>query len=514
MTDQQQQPNSFGIARKFIVAIILFSSLLALLGTCLQLFIDYRKDLSNIRQQLSYIETSHQKSLVNDIWLFNDRGIQAQLKGILALPMIDAVRVEQPDNPTIEIVQNRPDHPIIHRIPLSYLHREKTIQLGMLQITASADYAFGRMKERALLILATQFVQIFSVAAFIYFLFHFLVGRHLEVMARHASALTISNLNEPLCLQRNHASTPARKDELDLLVDSLNDMQIQISEYLSERRRIEDTLHEQAVQLEDEIAQRQRTQEELNAINNSLEERIDVAVTELRQRDSLLMQQSRLAAMGELLNNIAHQWRQPLNNIAVYIQAIQFLNKAGELNQGEMDRDVSEVMGILTAMSRTIDDFREFFSKDQVKREFVLQEVVEKTLGLAASVLEDNNIKVSITAEPDIRATGYPNQYAQTLMNILSNARDVLLERQIQAPLITISIQQENNRSVLTVRDNAGGIPIQILPQIFEPYITTKGPSQGTGIGLYMAKTMIERNMGGILSAHNTDDGAEFRITL
>lgn len=513
MTADRIIPKSFGIARRFILAIVIFSTVLTLAGTCLQLYIDYRKDLRDISRQLGYIETSHIHSLVNDIWLFNDRGLEAQLKGILALPMVEALRLERKDGPELTVGKTTSRHLITHKIPLSYQHLDKTVALGTLQITASTDHVIQRMKERVLLILFTQFVLVFCISAFIFFLFYQLIGRHLAVMARHASALTISTLHEPLKLERS-PSRQGSKDELDLLADALNSMQAQISDYLKERRQIEDTLHEQAALLEDEIAQRQQTQEELNRINSSLEERIADAISELRKKDNLLLQQSKLAAMGELLNNIAHQWRQPLNNIAISVQTMQYLNKAGELSQEEMDQDIKAVMDILFYMSATIDDFRGFFIKDREKREFVLQEVVEKTLNLVRPTLDDKGIMVSVTGEPDIRAIGYPNEYAQTLMNILYNARDALLEKQVQDPRIRISIQQQESRSVLTVSDNGGGIPQQILPQIFEPYVTTKGPGQGTGIGLYMAKTMIERNMGGTLTAHNTAEGAEFRIVL
>lgn len=513
MTADRIIPKSFGIARKFILAIAIFSTILTLAGTCLQLYIDYRKDLRSISRQLSYIETSHIHSLINDIWLFNDRGLEAQLKGILALPMVEALRLERIDGPAMVVGTTKSKHLITHTIPLSYQHLDKEVPLGSLQITASTDHVIQRMQERVLLILLTQFVLVFCISAFIFFLFYQLIGRHLAVMARHASALTISTLHEPLKLERCE-NTQGSKDELDLLVDALNSMQAQISDYLKERRQIEDTLHEQAALLEDEIAQRQQTQEELNVINCSLEERISNAISELRQKDNLLLQQSKLAAMGELLSNIAHQWRQPLNNIAVSIQTIQYLNKAGELSQEEMDRDIKAVMDILLYMSGTIDDFRGFFIKDREKREFVLQEVVDKTLNLVRSTLDDKGIMVSVAAEADVRAIGYPNEYAQTLMNILYNARDALLEQQVAEPRISILIQQKDSRSVLSVSDNGGGIPNAILPQIFEPYVTTKGPSQGTGIGLYMAKTMIERNMGGILTARNTAEGAEFRIVL
>lgn len=531
MQPQDQRDNTMSrlssIGVKFISAIILFSALLALISTGLQLYIDYRKDYHAVSRQLSYLETSHQKSLINEIWALNDRGVEEQMKGMLGLPMIEAVRLERPDGQAIEVGQVKARRTIINRFPLSHEFRGKVLPLGTLQITASADYAFERMQERALLILLAKFVEFSAVAAFIFLLFYLMVGRHLSAMARHAREMHAGSLDQPLQLHRP-AHSNQRQDELDQLVGAFNQMQQQLGGYIrkrlqteeqlrqeiEERKIIEDTLHEQAALLEEEVAERQKTQEELNLLNVRLEERIESAIAELRQKDNLLMHQSRLAAMGELLNSIAHQWRQPLNNIAAYIQNIQYLNRIGELTQEEMDRDIKEVMEILLYMSHTIDDFRAFFSKDRSKREFVVQEVVEKTLNLSKSALDDKNIKVSLQADPDVRATGYPNEYAQALLNILYNARDVLLERSVIEPRIEITISRTEERSLVTVQDNGGGIGAAVMPHIFEPYFSTKGPSQGTGIGLYMARTIIEHNMGGRLSAVNTANGAEFRIEL
>ncbi len=525
MTPELRKPKFRGVAYRFILAIAIFSTFLALLGTCLQLYQDYRQDIANLRQQLSNIETSHQNSLSNELWLFNDHGVQAQLEGILALPMVQNVLLQQTDGTRLSLGRLTAHHYLTHRIHLNYRHRDNLVPLGTLQITASTDQIIERIKTRAWFILASQFVQVSFVSAFLYLLFHYLVARHLTTMARHTAGITTANLDRTCHLQRKEG---ARHDELDQLVSALNGMQGQLFNYLNERaeiekklreeieerRRMEDTLHEQATLLEDEIAQRQRTQEELQLLNNTLEERVTTAVAELRHKEDLLLQQNRLAAMGELLTSIAHQWRQPLNNIAAYIQNMQFLSGQGELTKEEMNRDITAVMDILLAMSHTIDDFRSFFLKDRTQREFVLAEIVDKTLNMIRSALDDSGIRLSVTATPDIRALGYPNEYAQTLMNIIYNARDVLVERGIAEPEICIAISQQSNRSLLTVSDNAGGVPEQILPQIFEPYFTTKGPGKGTGLGLYMAKIMIERNMGGSLTVRNLAAGAEFRIEL
>jgi len=286
---------------------------------------------------------------------------------------------------------------------------------------------------------------------------------------------------------------------------------------VTERILAETALHEKTVQLEEEIAERQKAQEALVELNTSLEQRISETVTQLRQKDDLLIQQNRLAAMGELLNNIAHQWRQPLNNIAVYLQTMQYLQRAGELSDEEMDRDIKAVMEILQYMSQTIDDFRVFFVRDRATvREFALAPTIAKALSLVTPALTASGIRTELLMDErqELRISGYPNEFAQVLVNILYNARDILVEREVPDPQIEIMVQQEGERVATMIRDNGGGIAEQDLPHIFDPYFTTKGPDKGTGIGLYMSKTIIEKNMGGKLTARNLKNGAEFRIEL
>jgi len=318
-------------------------------------------------------------------------------------------------------------------------------------------------------------------------------------------------------------SATGTEHHLDFSIKPLRDEQGKVyllipeASDITERVAAETALHDKAIQLEEEIAERQKAQEALEALNNNLEQRIAETVSQLRQQDDLLIQQNRMAAMGELLNNIAHQWRQPLNNIAVYIQTMQFLHKTGDLSDEEMDQDIKAVMEILQYMSQTINDFRDFFVRDRVNaREFVLAPTIAKALTLVMPALSANNIRTEFLKDDreDLRITGYPNEFVQVLMNILYNAKDILLERQVSNPQIEIMLKRENGKIVTSIRDNGGGIDQQALPHIFDPYFTTKGPDKGTGIGLYMSKTIIEKNMGGSLTARNTAVGAEFRIEL
>jgi C4-dicarboxylate-specific signal transduction histidine kinase len=263
-----------------------------------------------------------------------------------------------------------------------------------------------------------------------------------------------------------------------------------------------DSLHQAALRRDAELALQQETIERLQAVE------------ELRKKEQLLIQQSRLAALGEMIGNIAHQWRQPLNTLGLLIQQVPICYRAGEVNQEFLDNNARQSMELIQYMSRTIDDFRNFFKPEKEKVVFKVNDEVTKILSLMKESLRAQNIDIKVTAEEDLVIHGYPNEFSQVLLNILINARDALTEREIAMPKVLISIGSGETGAVVTIADNAGGISEEIIDKIFEPYFTTKGSQAGTGVGLFMSKTIIERNMGGLLTVRNIEDGAEFRIEV
>jgi C4-dicarboxylate-specific signal transduction histidine kinase len=165
-------------------------------------------------------------------------------------------------------------------------------------------------------------------------------------------------------------------------------------------------------------------------------------------------------------------------------------------------------------MSKTIDDFRNYFRPDKEKVEFRVRETIDATLSLIKDSFRSRYINIDVVAENDPIIYGYRNEFSQVLLNILNNARDILTERAIEEPRVMIRIFTEGGRAVVTIADNAGGIPEEIKGKIFDPYFTTKGPQAGTGVGLFMSKAIIENSMGGKLTGRNIADGAEFRIEV
>ena len=249
-------------------------------------------------------------------------------------------------------------------------------------------------------------------------------------------------------------------------------------------------------------------------MNRTLNQRVMEEVTNNREKDHLMIQQSRLAGMGEMVGNIAHQWRQPLNSLGLVIQDLRAAHERGEMDKAYLDNSVREGMELIRHMSLTIDDFRNFFRPNREVKEFNLKDAVDRALSFVGKSFKNNNIEIETEVMEEIRLTGHPNEYSQVVLNILGNAKEALLEGRVERPMVRLRLFMEDGSSVLTISDNAGGIPDEIMERIFDPYFTTKDEGRGTVIGLYMSKAIIEKHMGGELTVRNINGGAEFRVEV
>lgn len=250
----------------------------------------------------------------------------------------------------------------------------------------------------------------------------------------------------------------------------------------------------------------------LKEINTTLEERVREEVERNREKDAMLVQKDRQAALGEMTGNIAHQWRQPLNAVSLIVQDLAMQENAGSLNKEHLQESFARIDDLARHMSQTINDFRELYQPDKEKTPFSPREKVRQSLALVEGTLREQGIAVSVSAGEEILALGFPNQFAQVVLNLLNNSRDALIERKVPDPTIWIEISNNETSLLVTVKDNAGGIPADIMHRVFEPYFTTR--IEGTGIGLYMSKTIIEQNMSGRLTVRNEQEGAIFILEL
>ncbi len=261
---------------------------------------------------------------------------------------------------------------------------------------------------------------------------------------------------------------------------------------------------------------------DLKELNETLEQKIKEEVEKNLQIQEQLFKSEKMVAMGEMIGNIAHQWRQPLSLISTSSTGMILQKECGILSDELFFKNCNAINENAQYLSKTIDDFRNFIKGDKEKREFSINSNINSFLSLVDSTRKDNNIEVILNLSDDIKINGHENELIQCFINIFNNAKDILKENDIPTKLIFISTYKENNSLIIEIKDNAGGIPSNVMPKIFEPYFTTKHESQGTGLGLHMTYNLIVNGMNGDIKVDNKiytyEDqeytGARFKIYL
>lgn len=236
---------------------------------------------------------------------------------------------------------------------------------------------------------------------------------------------------------------------------------------------------------------------------------------QLAQNQVLLLQQARYASAGEMIGNISHQWRQPLNALGLTIQKLGVYNAKNALDDEKITEIIDKSMGLISGMSTTIDDFRHFFKPEKDKTVFLLKDSIIKGHSIIEASLKNNYINYSLEMEDEsIKFNGHFNEFSQVIINLLTNAKDALLEKNIIDGCIQIKVSNDIDNIYIEILDNGGGISKDAFPKLFEPYFTTKANDEGTGIGLYMSKIIIEEHHAGKVEVSNTENGACFRVAF
>ena len=253
---------------------------------------------------------------------------------------------------------------------------------------------------------------------------------------------------------------------------------------------------------------------ELEYLNNTLDTRIKEEINNRKKQEQLLIQQSKLAEMGEMISMIAHQWRQPLSALSTIIQNVHLRYSLGKLDKEYLDKQRVLSNALTEKMSQTINDFRNFFKPNKEKQPFSIGDALQQTIFLIDDSFKSNNIKIENMISDDVIIYGFESELSQVLLNIITNSKDAFLETKIKNPVITIKTKRAQTHIRILISDNAGGINESIINKIFEPYFTTKDSYNGTGLGLYMSKMIIEQNMQGHLSVKNIPNGVKFSIYI
>lgn len=253
--------------------------------------------------------------------------------------------------------------------------------------------------------------------------------------------------------------------------------------------------------------------EELDNLNKNLNNKVKEEIEKQREKEKLLIEQSKLAALGEMIGNIAHQWRQPINTVSSIMMNIKWTGISKGMEKEFIDERIEEANEQLKYMSQTIDDFKNFFKPDRKREFFDLNKEIYKAYNILKASLEFNNISVIFETDTKKDVYGYANEFSQVVLNIMSNAKDVLITRNTSKPTIILRSYENEISSVCEIIDNGGGIADINVDKIFEPYFTTKEHS-GTGIGLYISKEIIQKHMHGKLSFIMENEMTVFRIEI
>ena len=285
--------------------------------------------------------------------------------------------------------------------------------------------------------------------------------------------------------------------------------------------------------------------EKLEKLTSELESRIIAEQTLRKEKEKLLFHQSRLAAVGEMVGAIAHQWKQPLNSLGLIVQSLQDAYESGDLDREEMDQSVHMAMDLIRFMAGTVDDFRNFLKPSRKRERFNVPNAVLEIIRFLEVEMCHSSIVLSNDFESNIDPSllvvdGYKNEFKHTILNILSNARMAILEKRIReseakkeiddsnitsatgagamdgadGDFIRISFSLDGKQLVLSIQDSGGGIPPEYLSRIFDPYFTTRESSGGSGIGLYIVKQIVESELKGSITAENRDRGALFEVRV
>jgi len=366
---------------------------------------------------------------------------------------------------------------------------------GAIQMDFNTDEYNTSISEMYRQMLYISILVVVAILPVGYF-FALWLTKPIATISEAASRVATGDLGARVAIRRN--------DEIGQLSNSFNQM---VDALQQSRDRLQDSNQE----LERKVAERTS---ELDELNRTLDHRVHEEIAKRKQQESLLIHQSRLAAMGEMIGAIAHQWRQPLNALSLVMQNVRMQHAMGTLTDQSMARMQDKSNQLVERMSSTIDEFRNFFKPGKHAEAFKLAQAMRSSADIMEGVFKNHAVVLALDCDESLELLGVQGEFSQVVLNLLSNAKDAVLETRQAQPHILMRAEKRGDRIEISVEDNGGGVGTDILEKIFEPYFTTKEEGKGTGIGLYMSKMIVENNMNGRLTVANVAGGARFTMDL
>ena len=498
---------------RLLTAILLYSSIITLIATGTQLWLDYRYELSAIDERLLQIEVSSRNSLANSLWEISPAQIQVQLDGLLQLPDVRYLEINSSFN-DFYVAGNKPTSGAIVERHYALEHHDSgrgTISVGELTLILSLDEVYQRLADKVLVILASQGIKTFLVSIFILTLFHRLITQHLGSMAAYARRLKLDHLDTPLELKRN---SKHQDDELSQVVDAMNTMRRSMLHDMSKREDAERSLAKLNTELEQRVIDRTKELEERN------QELHDTLAT-LRSTQQQLVESEKLAALGGLVAGVAHEINTP---IGIGFTAASFLADQANLYQQHTPNDPLANTAVessrlicqnLERAAQLINAFK-LVSVDQSSeqcRHFDLIQYLDEILLSLNPRLKQCKPEIIITGPKHLMIDSYPGCYYQVFTNMILNSLIHGFEDSLGG-IITIDVSQEADRIIIDYCDNGIGIPQDWKHKVFEPFMTTKRNEGCSGLGMHIAFNIVSQLLQGHIYCLANTHGAHFRLEL
>ncbi len=460
------------ISYKLISLILLISFVITCISVYIQINNQYKNEITTFKKSLDNIKTKQIPLLSQSLWTVDYISVDIFLNNLIKSEKIIYAQVIENNGNTISKGQSKDQDIIKKEFIINKNINSKKYPIGKLIVVADLTPLYKNLQNNAIGIIFTEIIKMLLISLSIIFVIKKLIINPLEEMALYANTLSLENLSKPLCIEDSNKDNLS---ELGIVSESINTMRVNLIRQIKESE----------------------------------------------EKNNIMAQQAKLAAMGEMIVNIAHQWKQPLSLITTTASGIQINNELGQLDKKQLDYYADEIMNSANYLSNTIDDFSDFFKPNKSKEVFKIINCFEKTFKLLNTQLINNNVTL-IKNISDIEIYGFENELIQVLINILNNAKDEFARNKQKRNLVFVNVFLTDNKINISIKDNAGGIKENSVNRIFEPYFTTKHQSQGTGIGLYMSEVIIEKHMQGKLNVRNVEykyenevyTGAEFNIII
>ena len=459
------------IARRLILFILVFSSVITLISTSARLYLEYRNDMESIENNMHQIELSYVDSIVNSLWVTDNELLKIQTDGILQLPDMQYLEIQSKTSQLLFSGTFKQSNVIRKEFKLSYLHNDKDVQLGTLIVAANLSEVYQRLLNKGFLILLSQLVNIFLVSVFVFFLFYYLVTRHLVTLAEYVSGLSFSQLEKRLVLNRNKRGR-SKIDELDILVSGINEMRSN---------------------LQKDITERKKSEMEREALVKDLE--------------------SKNAELEQFTYTVSHDLKSPLITIKGFLGML-----ASDAVKGNIDRmnsDINRISNAADKMQRLLDELLELSRIGRLVSQLgsiLFAELAQKAVDSVAGRLLLKEVHTEINADA-VEIKGDITRLLEVMENLVDNAAKFSSPEE-QAKIV-IGTRQEEDEIIFYVKDNGIGIKPQYREKIFGLFDKLDRNVEGTGIGLAIVKRVIEIHGGRIwVESAPEEKGSTFCFTI